>query len=65
MRTSLLPEPQRLSTLSIAPMSSGVFVDIPEQDANYVEVGSKATVLVKAYRDDPIAGSVTRVSLGS
>jgi multidrug efflux pump subunit AcrA (membrane-fusion protein) len=39
-----------------------IFVDIPEQDANYVQVGTKATVLAKAYRDEPISGSVTRTS---
>ena len=39
-----------------------VFVDIPEQDANYVQIGSKATVLIKAYRDQPILGTVTRTS---
>ena len=39
-----------------------IFVDIPEQDANYVHVGSKATVLAKAYRDQPIPGTVTRIS---
>jgi RND family efflux transporter MFP subunit len=39
-----------------------VFVDIPEQDANFVQVGTKATVLAKGYRDEPIAGSVTRTS---
>jgi multidrug efflux pump subunit AcrA (membrane-fusion protein) len=39
-----------------------VFVDIPEQDANYVGIGTKATVLAKAYRDQPITGSVTRTS---
>ena len=39
-----------------------IFVDIPEQDANYVRIGTKATVLVKAYRDHPIPGSVTRTS---
>jgi len=39
-----------------------IFVDIPEQDANYVQIGSKATVLVKAYRDEPIPSSVTRTS---
>ena len=39
-----------------------IFVDIPEQDANYVHVGSKATVLAKAYRDEPIPGTVTRTS---
>ena len=39
-----------------------VFVDIPEQDANYVHVGTKATVLAKGYRDEPIPGTVTRTS---
>jgi multidrug efflux pump subunit AcrA (membrane-fusion protein) len=39
-----------------------IFVDIPEQDANYVKVGSKAAVLVKAYRDRPLQGSVTRTA---
>ena len=39
-----------------------IFVDVPEQDANYVRVGSKATVLARAYRDQPIPGSVTRTS---
>src|SRR5262249_12683654 len=37
-----------------------IFVDVPEQDANYVKVGSKAAVLVKAYRARPRQGSVTR-----
>jgi HlyD family secretion protein len=39
-----------------------VFVDIPEQDANYVKIGSKANVLIRAYRDEPIPGTVTRTS---
>ena len=39
-----------------------VFVDIPEPDADYVNIGTKATVLVKAYRDRPIEGTVTRTS---
>ncbi len=39
-----------------------IFVDIPEQDANYVHIGTKASVLVEAYRDEPLAGSVTRTS---
>ena len=34
-----------------------IFVDIPEQDANYVQIGTKASVLVKAYRDEPIPGT--------
>jgi len=39
-----------------------VFVDVPEQDANYVKVGTRASVLARAYRDEPIEGSVTRTS---
>jgi multidrug efflux pump subunit AcrA (membrane-fusion protein) len=39
-----------------------VFVDIPEQDANYVQIGSKATVLIKTYSARPIQGTVTRTS---
>ena len=39
-----------------------IFVDIPEQDANYVHIGTKATVLAKAFRDEPIPGTVTRTS---
>ena len=39
-----------------------IFVDIPEQDANNVHIGSKATVLVRAYRDQPVSGTVTRTS---
>jgi HlyD family secretion protein len=39
-----------------------IFVDIPEQDANYVQAGSKASVLVKAFRDDPFPGNVTRTA---
>ncbi|MGP0067840.1 MAG: efflux RND transporter periplasmic adaptor subunit [Isosphaeraceae bacterium] len=39
-----------------------IFVDVAEQDANYVQPGAKATVLVKAYRDQPIPASVTRTS---
>ncbi len=39
-----------------------IFVDIPEQYADYVHIGSKATVLVSAFRDQPIEGSVTRTS---
>ena len=31
-----------------------IFVDVPEQDANYIHVGTKATVLAKGYRDEPI-----------
>jgi HlyD family secretion protein len=39
-----------------------IFVDIPEQDANSVDIGTRASVLVRAYRDKPIPGSVTRTS---
>ncbi len=39
-----------------------IFVDIPEQDANYIHIGTNATVLARGYRDQPIAGSVTRTS---
>ncbi len=39
-----------------------IFVDIPAQDANDVHIGTKATVLIKDYRDEPIPGTVTRTS---
>lgn len=39
-----------------------VFVDVPEQDANYVQKGTKATVLIRAFRDEPIPAKVTRTS---
>ena len=39
-----------------------VFVDVPEQDANFVQIGTKADVLARAFRDEPISGSVTRTS---
>lgn len=39
-----------------------VFVDIPEKDANYVHVGTKATVLARAYQDKEIPATVTRTS---
>jgi HlyD family secretion protein len=39
-----------------------IFVDIPEQDANYVHVGTKATVLARAFRDQELPGTVTRTS---
>jgi RND family efflux transporter MFP subunit len=39
-----------------------IFVDIPEQDANYVRVGTPARVLARAFRDEPIPGTVTRTS---
>jgi RND family efflux transporter MFP subunit len=39
-----------------------IFVDIPEEAAGYVDVGTKASVLVKAYTDRPIPATVTRMS---
>ena len=39
-----------------------IFIDIPEQDANYVHIGTTATVLVKGYRDEPLKGTVTRTA---
>ena len=39
-----------------------VFVDIPEQDANCVQIGTPASVLVQAYRDEPIECRVTRTA---
>jgi multidrug efflux pump subunit AcrA (membrane-fusion protein) len=39
-----------------------IFVDIPEQSANYVRVGSKAVVMVQAFSSQPIMGTVTRTS---
>jgi hypothetical protein len=39
-----------------------IFVDIPERDADFVKVGTKATVVVRAYRDEPIPATVTRTA---
>jgi multidrug resistance efflux pump len=39
-----------------------IFVDIPERDANFVRVGTKATVLARAFRDKELPATVTRVS---
>jgi multidrug efflux pump subunit AcrA (membrane-fusion protein) len=39
-----------------------IFVDIPEADANYVQIGTKAAVQIKGYRDQWIRGTVTRTS---
>jgi multidrug efflux pump subunit AcrA (membrane-fusion protein) len=38
------------------------FVDIPEHDADYVRKGSKASVLVSPYSEEPLSGSGTRTS---
>jgi len=39
-----------------------IFVDIPERDANYVQNGSSANVLIEAYQDRPILATVMRTS---
>ncbi len=39
-----------------------IFVDIPERDANFVQVGTRASVLARAFRDTEIPATVTRVS---
>lgn len=39
-----------------------VFVDVPEGDANYVREGSKATVMIRAFRDRLIPATVSRTS---
>ena len=39
-----------------------IFVDVPEGDADFVQKGTKATVLARAYRDAELPASVTRTS---
>ncbi|WP_165223874.1 efflux RND transporter periplasmic adaptor subunit [Aquisphaera insulae] len=39
-----------------------IFVDVPERDANFVHVGSKARVKLWAYKDEWLPASVTRLS---
>jgi len=39
-----------------------IFVDVPEQDANYVHIGTKASVLVRGFRDQELPATVTRTS---
>ena len=39
-----------------------IFVDIPERDASHVHIGTKATVLARAFRDQVLAGTVTRTA---
>jgi HlyD family secretion protein len=39
-----------------------IFVDIPEGDANFVKIGTKASVLARAFRDKELPATVTRVS---
>jgi multidrug efflux pump subunit AcrA (membrane-fusion protein) len=38
-----------------------VFVDVPEEDADYVQVGTKASVQIKAYRDRWIPATTTNI----
>jgi HlyD family secretion protein len=39
-----------------------IFVDVPEQDANYVKIGTPAQVQAKAFRDTWLPAAVTRTS---
>ena len=39
-----------------------IFIDIAERDANFVKIGTKATVLARAFRDEELPATVTRVS---
>jgi len=39
-----------------------IYVDIPEADANYVQIGTKAKVQVKGFRDQWLPATVTRTS---
>ena len=42
-----------------------IFLDIPERDANFVKVGTKASVLARAFRDTELPATVTRTVLGA
>jgi multidrug efflux pump subunit AcrA (membrane-fusion protein) len=39
-----------------------IFIDVPENDANYVHIGSKASVQIRGYRDAWIPATVTRTA---
>ena len=39
-----------------------IFVDIAERDANFVNIGTKVSVLARAFRDKELPATVTRVS---
>jgi HlyD family secretion protein len=39
-----------------------IFIDIPERDANYVQIGTRAEVRIEAFRDHWIQATVTRTS---
>ena len=55
------PGPRR-STWSTAPILSASSSRFPEHDAQYVYTGTKASLLVPAFRALPIPGAVTRTS---
>ncbi len=62
LRTWVRAEWRRRSTLSTRTDVVRVFVDIPEADANYVQPGNEATVLIQAFEDAPITAMVTRTA---
>jgi HlyD family secretion protein len=39
-----------------------IYVDVPEEDSDFVQIGTKAKVLARAFRDKEILASVTRTS---
>jgi HlyD family secretion protein len=39
-----------------------IFLDIPERDANFVKIGTKASVLARSFRDTELPATVTRTS---
>ncbi len=39
-----------------------IFLDIPERDANFVNIGTKASVLARAFGDEELPATVTRTS---
>ncbi|HEV3163394.1 MAG TPA: efflux RND transporter periplasmic adaptor subunit [Isosphaeraceae bacterium] len=39
-----------------------IYVDVPEEDADFVHIGTKAKVLARAFRDKELPASVTRTS---
>lgn len=56
--------PERASPVYVVDRTDVVriFVDVPEQDANYVHIGTKATVLARAFRDKELPATVARTS---
>ncbi|HTU25232.1 MAG TPA: efflux RND transporter periplasmic adaptor subunit [Pirellulales bacterium] len=62
-----MPDARPLSPTNAAPLYVvdrtdvvRVFVDIPENDANYVQIGTKASVRVRELCDEEIPAAVTR-----